>query len=79
MVARGTGFRRSLRSRNFWWVVGSGRGRGFEGDPEAEGFELTDVAAFLDVGIDAAIVMVCAEVVEVGVGVARWRSPKNWG
>ena len=37
-------------------------GGGFEGDVVAEGFEASDVAAFLNGGRDAAVVVVGAEV-----------------
>jgi hypothetical protein len=42
---------------------------GFEGDFEAEGFELADGAAFLAFGVDPDVIEVGAEVVEAGVGV----------
>ena len=46
-------------------------GGGFEGDAVAEGLELADVVALLGVGVDVAVVVVGAEVVEAGVGVGE--------
>jgi len=40
-----------------WWLCG-----GLEGDLVAEGFELTDVVAFLAFGSDAGVVVVGSEV-----------------
>ena len=45
---------------------GMALGGGFEGDAVAERFELADVVALLGVGVDVAVVVVGAEVVEVG-------------
>src|SRR3712207_49219 len=46
-------------------------GGGFEGDVVAECFELADVVASFGVGVDVAVVVVGAGVVEAGVGVGE--------
>ena len=46
-------------------------GGGFEGDAVAECFELADVVASFGVGVDVAVVVVGAELVEPGVGVGE--------
>lgn len=51
--------------------MGSGSGRGFEGDLVAQGFELADVAALAAFGADAGVVEVAAEVVVAGAGVGE--------
>jgi hypothetical protein len=48
-----------------------GSGGGFEGDVVAERFELADVVASLGEGVDVAVVVVGAELVEPGVGVGE--------
>ena len=52
--------------------MGSGWSGGGEGDVVAEGLELADVAACAAFGVDAASVVVRAEVVVAGVGSASW-------
>ncbi len=49
----------------------AGSGGGFEGDVVAEGFEASDVAAFLRGGRDAAVVVISAEVLKPGVRVGQ--------
>lgn len=57
----------SRRSReHVFGVTGSG-GR-FDGDAVAQGFELADVVAFFGCGVDEAVVVVGAEILEVGLG-----------
>ena len=46
-------------------------GGGFEGDVVAERFKLSDVVASFGLGVDVAVVVVGAEVVEVGVWVGE--------
>ena len=46
-------------------------GSGFEGDSVAEGLELSDVVAFLGLGVDVSGEVVGAEVVEAGLGISE--------
>jgi hypothetical protein len=48
-----------------------GSGRGFEGDLVAECLELADVVASFGLGVDVAVVVIGAELVEAGVGVGE--------
>jgi hypothetical protein len=49
------------------WVSGGG----FEGDPVAEGLELTDVVTHLAVEVDPGVVVAGSEVAELGVVVVE--------
>ena len=56
----------------FKWSASVERsGRGFEGDSVAESFELSDVVALPDLGVDGAGVVVSAQVVEASVGIGE--------
>lgn len=46
-------------------------GSGFEGDPIAEGLELSDVVALLGLGVDVSGEVVGAEVIEAGLGISE--------
>src|SRR5450759_5122842 len=68
---RGEGAGRNQLTRK-WMVNGLGRsGGGLQGDPVAKGFEFADVVALLTVWVDAGVVVIDAEVVELGALVAK--------
>ena len=56
-----------------WRCVVGGSGGGFEGDPVAQGGELGDVVTHAPLDVDAAGVVVGAEVMEAGEGVGQRR------